>query len=191
MLATLRGTVIECLEGKLILEVGAFGIELFVPHSFAPKRGSLVTLNTALYIREENLALYGFPSIEEKQFFLLALTVPGVGPKLGMALLSGMPLSELARQIRDGNAKALEKISGVGKKLAQRLIGDLKGKAAPFVREDAAAEPKSQAVEVLTGLGLDPDEAWRTVESIAGNHSVNEIVDLSLRRLGSAPVKKK
>ncbi len=170
MLYLIRGKALGNELGRLHLDVGFFVLEVMVPTTYLPKPNSEVKLYTSLFIREENLVLYGFPSEAERKFFQLALTVPGVGPKLAMSLLSGMALPELSRYLQDGNTKALEKIPGVGKKLAQRLVGDLKDKAAPFAGD----------------LGLSPHEARKAVESIPGNdHSVDELVNLSLKKLGT------
>jgi len=171
------------------VETCPFAFEVFVPQNFSPPKNKEVQLFTSLFIREENLALYGFPTLEQKKFFHLALTVPGVGPKLGLSLLSSMPLHELAHQIQSGNTKALEKISGVGKKLAQRLVGDLKGKVAPFVSKGSthASARKAEVVEFLVNLGLEPQKAWEAVESLPegkDERSLDEWVELSLKKLG-------
>lgn len=189
MLYALKGKVSGSEPGKLQLETGPFTFEVLVPQSFSASLGSQITLFASLFIREENVVLFGFPTELQKQFFQLALTVPGVGPKLGMALLGAMPLSELARQLQSGNTKALEKVPGVGKKLAQRLVGDLKDKMDSYVGESSAdgsgGSAKSEAVAVLVDLGLEPARAWEALESIkSSHHSVDKLVDLSLKKLG-------
>lgn len=184
MLHAVSGNIGFCQDGRLELEVGPFRLEILVPLSYRSKTGKRATLYTSLFVREENLVLYGFTTEAEKKFFQLALTVPGVGPKLALSLLSGMPLADLARHIQSGNAKALEKISGVGKKLASRLVGDLKEKAAPFAAV-VGKEPKEEAVEILVDLGLEREKAWEAVESVPGNpRSVDDLVNLSLKKLG-------
>lgn len=185
MLHSIKGKVLGQEEGRLHLDVGPFVIEIFVPVSFIAKRNSEIRMFTSMFIREENLVLYGFRDESEKKFFQLALTVPGVGPKLALSLLGTMALSDLACALQEGNTRALEKVPGVGKKLAQRLFGDLKDKAAPFAVE--AHMPKGQAIEVLVDLGLTPVEARKAVEEISGkDHSVNDLVNLSLKKLGGA-----
>lgn len=183
MLSTVKGTVIGCREGKLQLEVGAFALAVSVPASFSVPLGSFVKLYTSLFIREENLVLYGFATETEQSFFHLALSVQGVGPKLAMSLLGSMPFPELIDCLKSGNAKALKKVNGVGEKTAERLVAELKGKVRSYSPD--AKPPKGKAVEVLVDLGLESSKAWEAVESISGDdHSVNELVNLSLEKLG-------
>lgn len=183
MLHSIKGKVIDSEDGRLHLDIGPFVIEVFVPQSFVPKRGSEIRLHTSMFIREEVLVLYGFRDESEKKFFQLALSVPGVGPKLGMSLLSGMALPDLAEALADGNTKALEKVPGVGKKLAARLVGDLKDKMTPFAA--VSGKPIGQAVEILVELGLSPIEARKAMEEFReGDRSVNDLVNLTLKKLG-------
>lgn len=195
MLAGIKGKVLLHEPGKLLLEVGPAVLEIAVPLSFHPSVHSEIKLFTSLFIREENMVLYGFASEIEKLFFHQVLTVPGVGPKLALSIVGFMPIPEMAFLIQSGNSKALEKIPGVGKKLAQRLIGDLKEKAAKFAVEysdksdtQTFAKPESQAIEILVDLGLDQEKAWTAVKSFGSqNHSVDDLVNLSLKKLGESP----
>lgn len=185
MLHMIKGKVGKCEEGKVYVDVGSFVIELLVPHSFIPKTNTQVRLFTSMFIREDRVVLYGFFREAEKRFFHLALTVPGVGPKLALSLLSGMPVSDLACALQDGDTRSLEKISGVGKKLAQRLVNDLKDKVAGFAV--GANHAKGEAVEILVDLGLPMPEARKAIEEIdGGEHSVNDLVNLSLKKLGES-----
>lgn len=187
MLYAIKGKVSGGEPGKLYIGTGPFIFEVLVPQSYSPKTGSDITLFTSLFIREENMVLFGFPSEPQKRFFQLVLTVPGVGPKLGMALLGAMPLSELARHLQTSNTKALEKVSGVGKKLAQRLVGDLKDKVDGYVGASEPGSSKGEAVAVLVDLGLESAHAWEAVESVHRmHHSVSDLVDLSLKKLGKS-----
>jgi Holliday junction DNA helicase RuvA len=184
MLAGIKGKVIFHEPGKLLLEVGPVIFEILVPLSLHPSVNSEINLFTALFIREENVVLLGFASEIEKVFFYLVLTVPGVGPKLALSIVGFMPVPDLAAMIESGSSKSLERIPGVGKKLAQRLIGDLKGKVSKFAAESLGG-PESQAVEILVDLGLEQGKAWEAVKSFhSEQHSVDELVNLSLKRLG-------
>lgn len=187
MLQSVKGRVVGVEDGRLYLDVGPVVLDVIVPAQYFPKRNSDIRLFTSMFIREEVLTLYGFSTEAEKKFFTLALTVPGVGPKLAMSLLGAMALPALAMSIQEGNHKALEKVPGVGKKLAQRLIGDLKEKVTPYITESMKPQhPETMAVEVLVDLGLSPIEARKAVDSVSiKGKSLNELVELSLKKMGS------
>src|SRR5690554_4703517 len=133
MIARVRGTVLEAHPNRLIVDVGGLGYEIAVPLStfdrLNPTEGARVDLRTHLHIRENAQTLYGFASGEERDLFLLLIErVSGIGPAIAMAVLSGMPVGQFKSCVVGGDAAALAKIKGLGKKTAERIILELKDK---------------------------------------------------------------
>jgi Holliday junction DNA helicase RuvA len=174
MIALLRGTLVEKRPGQLIVDAGGVGYDVHIPLSTFAAVGALhseVTLLVYTYVREDQLALYGFLTAREKHLFELLLSVSGVGPSLALRILSGMSVDEIIPAVRRGDVAALTRINGVGRKTAERVIVELKDKLA--AAETAAAEPRvarSQLEEdlhsALVNLGYDRHEAERAIEKL-------------------------
>jgi len=174
MIALLRGTLVEKRPGQLIVEAGGVGYDVHIPLSTFAAVGALraeVTLLIYTYVREDQLALYGFLTAREKHLFELLLSVSGVGPSLALRILSGMSVDEIIPAVRRGDVPALTRINGVGRKTAERVIVELKDKLA--AAETAATEPRvprSQLEEdlhsALVNLGYDRREAERAIEKL-------------------------
>jgi len=125
-----------------------------------------VTVHTHLLVREDQMALFGFTSPDELQLFQTLITVTGVGPKLGCAILSRLPVDQLRNAIHAGDADLMATVPGVGKKTAARLIVDLRGKLPSMFAASAAGRGgEDEAVEALRSLGYTPSEA---AEALAG-----------------------
>ncbi|HXZ20767.1 MAG TPA: Holliday junction branch migration protein RuvA [Candidatus Acidoferrales bacterium] len=174
MIALLRGTLVEKRPGQLIIDAGGVGYDVHIPLSTFAAVGALhaeVTLLIYTHVREDQIALFGFLTAREKHLFELLLSVSGVGPALALRILSGMSVDEIIPAVRRGDAAALTRINGVGRKTAERVIVELKDKLA--AAESAAAEPRvarSQLEEdlhsALLNLNYDRREVDRTVEKL-------------------------
>ena len=131
MIAFLRGTLLEKHPNQIIVEVGGVGYEVTIPistYSALPAAGSDVKLKIHTHVREDALSLFGFGSDDEKFLFEKLITVSGIGPKLAVTVLSGLPTSELIAAIRQGLIQHLVRIPGVGKKTAERIVLELREK---------------------------------------------------------------
>ncbi|HNW61006.1 MAG TPA: Holliday junction branch migration protein RuvA [bacterium] len=179
MIAFVRALLTDKQPTRVVVEHNGLGLEMLIPLStFAalPGVGAEVFLHTHLHVREDALTLVGFASAAEKELFELLLSVSGIGVRSALAILGGSPPAELYGWIARGDEAALTRIPGLGKKTAQRLILDLKEKAAQqlqsggFAAPAAAAPPPEfaeQAVLALTGLGFSKPEAQRAIDKAA------------------------
>jgi Holliday junction DNA helicase RuvA len=178
MIAQLSGTVIQLGPTSAVIEVGGLGVlTLCGPNTTAgPRIGQPATLATSLVVREDSLTLYGFASVDEREFFELLLTATGVGPKLAQAALAVLSPDELRRAIATDNLVQLTKVPGVGRKGAQRMVLELKDKINAVAPASAAAPStasgplwREQVAQGLEGLGWsarDADAACAEVEHL-------------------------
>ena len=188
MYAYIKGIVAEKTASSVVVDVGGVGYELFVTTSLAAscEIGSERKFSTYLSVKEDEMSLYGFSSQNEKSLFLQLLDISGVGPKLALAILGGLPLSELAGAIAAGNTAVICSIKGVGKKTAERIVMEIKDKievpagtsVAPTPAKKTKLDEKAEeAVSVLIALGIKPDVAERNVLNVYdGSMTVNQIV---------------
>jgi len=213
MIATITGMIQRKRATDLIVDVGNIGYQVLISlstHNQVGETGERVQLFTRLYMREDNLQLFGFYTESERELFNLFITVSGIGPRLAITILSGMGPQELIRALTQGDETAFLKIKGVGKKTAKRLILELKEQAARNALLIAAASAHSEvddsaqvlpltspddtsrlAVQALTTLGFKPASAEETVKKIQRANrlsnkdgkdlDVEEIVRLSLQ----------
>jgi holliday junction DNA helicase RuvA len=197
VIASLDGTLAQRGEDGVILDVHGIGYLVTVGNrtlAELPRAGERVRLYTYTYVREDALGLFGFLRQEELSFFKLLLSVKGIGPKAGLAILSRAELRLLKRAILQEDAALLATVPGIGAKTAARVVLELKGKLkhemfgeeAP-VRAAASGDAVAQALNVLTGLGYTPAEAKEAVrQATAGNggsHSVEQLVTVALKGL--------
>jgi Holliday junction DNA helicase RuvA len=197
MITRVRGRLIERELDRVTIEVGGVGLDIAVSaqtRSKLPELEQEVTLYTYLAVREDALALYGFRSVEERQAFLLCLSVQQVGPKLAMSILSSVDADGLASMVRSGDHARLRKIPGVGQKTAERLVLELKdkmdrlgvglgGKNAPAViaKPGALSGPPATVAVALVNLGYKLVEAERAAKD-AAKAAPSESVELLLTR---------
>lgn len=189
MIVTVRGVLEARYSDAVVVGVGGISLRLPVPASTLARLGPVgerVTLHTHLYVREDNLTLYGFATQEELELFELLLTVSGVGPRVALALLSGASVESLRLAIGSGNAELLTTIPGVGRKLAGRLVLDLKGKIQSRGLPGVVAAAAAADVEVLaalTNLGYSVADAQRAIQSLPPDASLSteEKIVLALR----------
>ena|SRR5205807_1733798 len=131
MIAFLRGKILEKHPNQVIVETGGVGYDVLIPvstFSSLPEAGSDVRLRIHTHVREDALALFGFLTSDEKTIFERLISVSGIGPKLAITVLSGLPTSDLINAIRNGAVEQLVRIPGVGKKTADRIVLELKDK---------------------------------------------------------------
>ncbi len=180
MISFLKGTLTESLPTQVTLDVHGVGYEMLIPLSSydkLPQPGGEVRILTQLVVREDAHTLYGFMTAAERDLFrLLIHTVSGIGPKLALNILSGMNPTAFRGAVANGDVKALSRISGVGKKTAERIIVELRDKVGAAGAWEAASakhalSPEDQkindAVLALTALGYKPVEAHDTVRGAA------------------------
>lgn len=190
MIRYLKGQVLKKGEGGFLLLVGGVGFFLQAPSPFlqALKEGEEVAVHTHLRLQEEGLALYGFPEEESLALFDLLLSVSGVGPKVALALLSALPPRLLARALAEGDLRLLTSASGVGKRLAERLALELKGKVPPqlLAGEKVESEAAEEAVLALAALGFKEGQARAIVLELLSRNPkarVQELIKEALKRL--------
>jgi holliday junction DNA helicase RuvA len=188
MISFLEGKLAEKGPGRVVLAVGGVGYEVAVPtHTLArlPPQGRQARLFTRLQVKDDGMVLYGFASADERILFDQLITVTGVGPKVAMAILSSMPADPLRRAIVSGDVAALTAVPGVGKKVAGRVILDLKDKFG-ITGQDAVSGPIAEVRDALVALGLSAQEAREALANLApdGDRPVEELLREALRSVG-------
>ncbi|MGB9613277.1 MAG: Holliday junction branch migration protein RuvA [Candidatus Margulisiibacteriota bacterium] len=175
MISHLVGNLEHIDHNHIVVEVGNVGYHINVPSSVLsrlPKIGEKVKLFTVQIVREDEISLYGFLSREERALFSLLISVNGVGPKLGLALLSGFPIDRLVAAIAQGDVALLSSVPGVGRKTAERIIVELKekiGKTYALKPSELTVGIKgektiiSDAISALIALGYSPREAREVI----------------------------
>ena len=185
MIASLAGVLVHKAPPALTVEVGGVGYELEAPMSTfygLPPVGQPVRLLTHLVVREDAQLLYGFSTAEERQLFRSLLRVSGVGPRIGLAILSGSTAGAFAACVQAGDVTALTRIPGVGRKIAERLIVELRDRLAAVAADGhaaIAAAPVGVAAEAfsaLVALGYRPNEATRLLKNADPNGSTEEMI---------------
>lgn len=194
MIARLSGTLVEVRPDRIVLDVGGVGYDVAIPlgtFSALPPAGQKATLFVHTHVREDAIQLFGFVTKQERLVFETLLSVSGIGPKVALAILSGLPLPELVGAIAAQNARLLTSIPGVGRKLAERLGVELKEKMASFGFGEAPARPAKtsmadDAVAALKNLGYKAAQAEAAVTAAARKVSVqdlNALLEAALKSL--------
>jgi Holliday junction DNA helicase RuvA len=194
MIASVRGTLVMVDGERAVVEVGGLGLEVLASSrtlgSLSPHRGEEVSLYTYLNVREDALQLFGFREPGERTFFLWLTAVSGVGPKVALAVLSGYPVAELELAVARDDVKKFESIPGIGKKLAQRLVVELKdkvGELPPVAARDAGETgvpvPTDHFIlarSALQNLGLSLREAEEALRGAPEDVPVEDLVKYAL-----------
>ena len=195
MISRLTGTILDLKTDRVVLDVHGVGYELAIPlgtFSALPSAGEKAVLHVHTHVREDALQLFGFATPQEKYVFERLLSVSGIGPKVALTVLSGLPLPELVGAIASQNARVLATIPGVGKKLAERLGLELKEKLAGFGLGSASGAPAGKtsvvddAIGALQNLGYKALQAEQAVESAVravGTGDLNKILSAALKSL--------
>lgn len=202
MIGRLKGTLIESDYTSCLVDVNGVGYDCSIPMSTfdkLPRAGEEVVLWISTQVREDSITLFGFASKDERKLFVNLLDVSGIGGKLALAILSGMALESLCSAIINGDVKLLSKISGVGKRTAERLVVELRDKlpkldlsfaagyAAAASGAAAVDDPRNSAIndalQALAQLGFKSEQARSKVTEIALELSVEECSTENLLRL--------
>ena len=179
MIGYLRGQLVDKRPNQVLVDVNGVGYVVSIPLSTFYSLGELhddVTLLVHTHLREDSIALYGFLTAREKQFFELLISASGVGPSLALKILSGMSVDELLPAIRTGDLVRLTRIPGVGRKTAERIVLELRDKLAAMeppqperVTASGRTQLESDVVSALLNLGYDRRTAENAIEEVAGN----------------------
>jgi holliday junction DNA helicase RuvA len=190
MIAGIKGTIEALGSNFIIIGVNGVSFQVYLPTSTLSRLGVVgqeAKLHTHLHVREDNLTLYGFGSARELAIFETVTTVKGIGPKLGLALLSAMDPDQLTAAIASGDAARLTGVSGVGKKTAERIVLELKDKIGTqwMISQDLEmAQGSSDVMAALASLGYSTAEAARAVATLPNTSlPVEEKLKLALKFL--------
>lgn len=194
MIAFIKGKVTDVTDGTVTLESGGIGYEIVctsaaISRLSAQKEGVVYTY---LQVKEDGVSLYGFDTKEEKRMFLKLISVSGIGPKMGVTVLAGMRIDDLATAIATSDVKALSRIKGLGKKTAERIVLELRESVSKEELKTSAAESSAafgsddeDAVIALMGLGFTGVQSRKAVLAAKeqGAGSIEEIISSALRSL--------
>ncbi len=190
MIASLSGTILKIEAASLVVGVGGVGIRVFVPKTVLENVGGVgrtIRLHTHMIVREQELSLYGFETEEDLQLFEVLLGVNGVGPKVALAILATLSPELLKSAIMREETAVLQRVPGIGKKTAERIMFQLRDKldltqvstAVPFVTDIDA-----DVIDILTGLGFSIVEAQAALQNIPRDvKTVDERVQIALQHL--------
>jgi holliday junction DNA helicase RuvA len=191
MIGSVRGRIASKTPPQLTVDVGGLGYELEAPMStffHLPAVGEEVRLLTHLVVREDAHVLYAFATEDERRLFRSLIKVSGVGPKIALALLSGISVAGFAECVQREDISALTRVPGVGRKTAERLIVEMRDRlAAPQVSTAATtaaagASPETEAFGALVALGYRAAEATRLLKAVGpGTHSTEELIRRALQ----------
>ncbi|HUO18404.1 MAG TPA: Holliday junction branch migration protein RuvA [Steroidobacteraceae bacterium] len=191
MIGAVRGRIASKTPPQLTVDVGGLGYELEAPMStffHLPPVGAEVSLLTHLVVREDAHVLYGFATEEERRLFRSLIRVSGVGPKIALALLSGMSVAAFTRCVQSEDVTALTHVPGVGRKTAERLIVEMRDRLAPPPAAAGAAalaagdSPEGEAYGALVALGYRPLEATRLLKAVEpGEYTTEELIRRALQ----------
>lgn len=195
MIYSLCGTLAEKHSDELVLVCGGVGFRVSVPlptAAAAPAVGQQCTLYTHMQVKEDGIELFGFSNADMRGIFKMLISVSGVGPKAALSILSVLPAEKIFLAISAGDYKAFTACQGVGPKIAQRLVLELKDKvrslAGGLSVEEIAAAPAggsgAQAVGALLALGYSQSEAAQAISRLDGSLPVEELVKQALRHIG-------
>jgi Holliday junction DNA helicase RuvA len=171
MIASIRGEVLAIIDNSVVIDVGGVGISTLVVERTLQTLsiGAKATLHTSLMVREDSLTLFGFEDTQERDLFVLLQTVTGIGPRVAQSILNTLTVSDLRNAIGNESAAALEKVSGLGKKGAARIILELKDKVSGVNQRISTGDSgwQSSISDALSGLGFTGREIDQAISSVA------------------------
>ena len=171
----------------VLIDIGGVGYEVSVASrtlTDLPGVGFETVLHTHLHVREDQMALFGFTTADDRDLFRLLLGIPGIGPKVGLALLSTIGADDLRRVVATDDAAALTAVPGIGKRSAQKLLLELRPKLAVADSELLTSGPLSEVRGALEGLGYQSDEIGEALRQLPADLPVEELLRQSLQSLG-------
>lgn len=190
MYAYITGTIESVEDGILVIDNNGIGYKLNVSNNCLCKlgiKGQTIKIYTYLNVREDEMSLYGFFSMEEKSMFIKLISISGVGPKLALSVLSGIELSNLAKVIMTGDIKTLSTIKGIGKKTAERIVLELRGSVegvTEAVISNITSDSVNDAIMALVNLGITRQEAYTAVmKASESTDDTSKIIATALRSL--------
>ena len=189
MIGRLTGLLAEKTPPQILLDVNGVGYEVDVPMSTfynLPALGERVTLLTHFVVREDAQLLFGFLTTPERATFRQLVKISGIGPRMALGLLSGLSVAELAQAVSLQDSGRLVKVPGIGKKTAERLLLELKGKLGPDLALPAAvavSEAQSDIVQALVALGYNDRDAAAALKALPKDIGVSEGIKLALKAL--------
>ncbi|MFO1218189.1 MAG: Holliday junction branch migration protein RuvA [Burkholderiaceae bacterium] len=188
MIGRLTGTLALKAPPQVLIDVNGVGYELDVPMSTfynLPAVGERVTLLTHFVVREDAQLLFGFAQSDERATFRQLLRISGVGPRTALAILSGLSVAELAQAVSRQEGGRLVKVPGIGKKTAERLLLELKGRLGPELgtAEPVASDAQADIVQALVALGYNEREAATALKSLPRDVGVSDGIKLALKAL--------
>lgn len=187
MIGRLRGVMVSSRESSLCLDVGGVGYEVtMTPRDLAglPGVGEEIVIHVHTHVREDEIALYGFPSEADRELFRVLISASGVGPKLGMAILGSMTTEEVMRAITQEDPEALTVAPGVGKRGAQKIVLELAPRLAGRDIEITGKEGAASVRAALEGLGYSTAEINAVIGDLDSDDPIQEQIRTALQRLG-------
>jgi len=189
LIGRLSGKLLAKLPPQVLVDAGGVAYEVDVPMSTfysLPATGDAVTLHTHLAIREDAHVLYGFATLEERGAFRQLIRISGVGARTALSVLSGLSVAELAQAVAMQDAARLTKVPGIGKKTAERLLLELKGKLADALPAGTKAAAGNDVLNALLGLGYSEKEAFAAVKGLPPGLAVAEGIRAALKALAKS-----
>ena len=189
MIARLTGVLAEKAPPHVLVDVQGVGYEVQVPMSTfynLPELGGKVTLLTQFIVREDAQLLFGFLTAAERESFRELIKISGVGPRIALALLSGLSANELAQAVSAQDTSRLVKVPGIGKKTAERLLLELKGKLAPALvlpGQAPVSDAQTDILQALMALGYSDKEAQAALKALPPDVSVSDGIKQALKAL--------
>lgn len=191
MIGKLTGTLSDKNPPQVLVDCNGVGYEVHVPMSTfynLPESGVKVSLLTHFIVREDAQLLYGFATAAEREAFRQLIKITGVGPRMALSVLSGMSVGELAQAVTLQEGGRLVKVPGIGKKTAERLLLELKGKLGPDIGVSASVANDNQGdiLQALVALGYSDKEAALSLKALPADVGVSDGIKLALRALSKA-----
>lgn len=192
MIGRIHGTLLTKNPPDILVDVQGVGYEIAVPMSTLyelPSSGQAVTLHTHLVVREDAQLLYGFHTEAERAAFRALIRITGIGPRMALAVLSGMSVEELSRAVAEQETGRITRVPGIGKKTAERLLLELKGKLAPVLTPEGTlafehADSGDDILRALLALGYSEKESAAAINKLPADVSVNDGIRQALKLLG-------
>ena len=193
MIDQLTGKLVSSNDSYLVIEVGGLGFKVNIPKTFSKnfKMNEVMSFSTYLHVREDALDLYGFENESDRSLFLMLISISGIGPKLGLTIISGLPPEKLKMKIISGDVKALTSIPGVGAKTAKRIIIELKDKFSKIDSETLGFEDEidskifKDVISALDGLGYKEKESKKALKqlNLDKSDSSNQTIENLIREV--------